>query len=339
MSLKEIAERVGISVGTVSLVLNNKASNVRISEATRQAVLQAARELGYTPNIAARRLRQGGNQQITLAIAWALDSRFGLLGRVLRGIQTFFETTGGESNLEVVIETFRPGQLSQVPSLQVSGHFHGIIVGNSTPEDDQFLENTDVPYPVIRFHRTSQKHCAVNSDGFRASQEVVDYLIGLGHRQIGLVIPEVASAAVQSRVEGFKARMAHHGLENSWQVAYGPFTEAGGLTAARHLLESDNRPTAIFVLSDTMAVGALHAAKRLGLSVPRDLSLVGYDDSDGSAYLDPPLTTVRVPIEAMGAEAARLMVEQLHRRLTEPKTVWFPTELVIRESCAKLEVS
>lgn len=331
MSLRKIAERVGTSVATVSVVLNGKEGNVRISEATRRAILDAAREVGYTPNIAARRLRVGGSQRITVALVWALDSRFPLIARVLRGVQQFFD---GRSDLqhEVVIETFRPGHLRELDSLLSAVRFHGAVIGNTAPEDDAYLEATPLPAPVVRFQRRSRQHCFVNHDGFQAGQAVADYLNGLGHRHVGILYPEVSSEAVQVRFQGFIERAGQHALR--WSEARGQFTEAGGAAAARELLAQPGRPTALFALSDTMAAGALFTARRLGLRVPADLSVVGYDDTDASQFTDPPLTTVRVPIEAMAAEAVRLLVGHLQRQTSLPREAWFETQVVVRESCA-----
>jgi LacI family transcriptional regulator len=333
MTLKEIAVRVGTSVSTVSVVLNNKESNVRVSEAKRKAILDAARELGYTPNIAARRLRQGGNL-VTVALYWSLDSRFPLLSRVLAGVERFFETERPDLSHELIIVTYKPGDLARVLERLVPGQYNGMIIGNSTSEDDRFLESWEPPAPMVRFQRFSQKYPAVNSDGMAAGRLIADYLTGLGHRRIGLLQPYVSSEALTNRSQGFLERMEHLGLAGGLTIAQGPFTEAGGVEAARSLLTAVVRPTAIVAATDTMAFGALFAARRMGISVPSELSVIGFDDSDRCAYYDPPLTTVRVPIDEMAREASRLLMEQMQHRLAGPLVAMFSCELVIRESCA-----
>jgi DNA-binding LacI/PurR family transcriptional regulator len=224
-----------------------------------------------------------------------------------------------------------------VASSGLLGQYHGAIVGNTTPEDDLFLESTDLAIPLVRFQRTSQRHPTVNSDGRRAGADVADYLVGLGHRRIGLVYPDVLSDALIVRREGFMERIREHGLAGGIQIVYGPFSEAGGVAATTQLLDAPDRPSAIFCPADSMVLGSLYAARRLGLTVPRDLSVIGFDDTDRSAFYDPPLTTVRVPVDRMAGEATALLMGQMQRRITAVQTVWFPCELIIRESCIAWE--
>lgn len=339
--LADIATRAGTSVSTVSIVLSDRPSPVRISDATRRAVLEAARELGYTPNLAARRLRTngGGHRTIVLAIAHPIDSRLSLISRVVSGVQRQLhavqeEQASLDATAQLTIETFELGRLAQVRGLTEPLWFNGLLVTNTSAEDDAFLEAIVPSVPVVLFQRYS-RHSFVNTDNLIVGQLAAQHLIDLGHRRIGLIYPTTASPAQALRIRGFRETLARAGLESRWEAPASGSSWAGdAFAAARALLArtSSDRPTALFATNDLLAIGAMRAIRELDLAIPNDLSVVGCDDAEFAAYQDPPLTTVHLPIEEMAARATTILLDLIYQRRLPPAQEMFPSHLVVRGS-------
>ena len=329
--IRDIARVVGVSPSTVSVVLNERDTVVRVSAETRRRVLATASDLGYVPNIAARRLAQAAPDMLTLAILTPLDARLPLIGRVIRGVHAGLGPSVG--NVELLVEVYRGGRLSESPFLQSRNRANGVVVTNSLPEDDEYLEGIPraaVPFVVLQ--RLS-RHSHVNLDNKRTGREVIAYLHGLGHRHIGAIVPDVPSIALADRLAGYLEGLDSCGLQGSREwIARAEFSNAGGYQAARQILAGQRRPTAVFVLTDAMAVGAIRAIRESGLRVPDDVAVVGHDDLEFAAYVDPPLTTVRVPIEEMAARAVQMLTDLVLHRARGPLQESFEGHLVVRRS-------
>ena len=162
----------------------------------------------------------------------------------------------------------------------------------------------------------------------------MDHLYGLGHVRVGVITGPLASPLSADRLAGVRAAAARHGQAAALQVITGDFTIESGLHQATALLAGQDRPTAIFCFSDEMAMGALEAIRRAGLSCPRDVSLVGFDDIRFAEYLAPQLTTVSQPMDAIGHEVVRLLLDILKGRATTLQQVTLPHRLVVRASTA-----
>ena len=172
------------------------------------------------------------------------------------------------------------------------------------------------------------------SNNTAAAAEVMDHLYGLGHVRVGVITGPLASPLSADRLAGVRAAAARHGQAAALQVITGDFTIESGLHQATALLAGQDRPTAIFCFSDEMAMGALEAIRRAGLSCPRDVSLVGFDDIRFAEYLAPQLTTVSQPMDAIGHEVVRLLLDILKGRATTLQQVTLPHRLVVRASTA-----
>ncbi|NOU95956.1 LacI family DNA-binding transcriptional regulator [Paenibacillus sp. LMG 31456] len=333
-SIKEIARLANVSQGTASIVLNGKGEQYRISTNTQQKIFEAARELNYQPNISARRLRSGGETVLPIiALFWALDTRTALISRFLKGVQLTLATIEGE--YELLIQPYVGSKLSEVQGLITGTRFNGAIIANSTEEDEQFLHQASLNVPIVMYQRSSSKYCTVNVDGYKTGEEVAKLLASRGHRQAGIIVPDVSSQAVLRRKEGFLEEAARLGIEVSpSHIAHSNFSEDGGYEAIRSLLEnSSNLPTSLFILSDRMAVGALMGLNEAGKIVPDDIEIVGHDDDDVARFTIPTLSTVHLPVEEMASECVNMLVGLMHHRITTPITKVFDTHIVTRKSC------
>lgn len=339
--LSDIATRAGTSVSTVSIVLGDRPSPVRISKATRQAVLDAARELGYTPNLAARRLRSNGAQlrTIVLAIAHPIDSRLSLISRVVHGVEHQLQAIQDQLDalgvtVQLIIETFELGNLHKIRGLTEPVWFNGILVTNTSTADDAFLEALSPSVPLVVFQRYS-RHSSVNTDSTVVGRLAAEHLIGLGHRQMGLINSNAGSQAQLLRIRGFRDTVKETGLDEPREALTSNSNWARDAhEAASSLLDlpASQRPTAIFTTNDLLAIGAMRAIRDRNLRVPDDIAVVGCDDAEFAAYQDPPLTTVHLPTEEMAARGTAILLDLIYQRVSPPVQEMFPSRLVVRQS-------
>lgn len=334
-TLREIADRAGTSISTVSVVLNDRASTVRISEATRRTVLEAASAVGYTPHLAARRLRSNGTAQRTLvlAIAHPIDSRLSLVSRIVAGMQRQLARVTDE--VQLTIETFVPGALNRLRGLEEPLWYNGLLITNTTARDDEFLASAQIGTPVVLFQRYGARSY-VNVDSRAAGRQVAEHLLALGHRRLAMVVPGALGQAQQLRIEGFNAGLAAAGLPPAEVLAAQQSSWTGdGYAAAQQLLArpAAARPTALFATNDLIALGVIRAARDVGAAVPGDLAVVGCDDAEFARFAVPSLTTIHVPLEEMAAAGADILLDLIQRRAVEPIVRLFEPRLVVRESC------
>lgn len=334
-SIKEIAKLAQVSQGTASLVLNGKGDQLRISQATQQRILDAARALDYRPNISARRLRSGGETVAPIiALFWTLDSRTFLIGRFLKGVHDALKQSDEE--IELLIQPYVSTRLKDVKSLVTGTRFNGAIIANATEEDERFLNETSLNVPVVLHLRDSNKHSSISVDNYHTGTEVARLFASRGHSRSGIIVPELSSRALRKRKEGFLAAAQSLGLEVAPEhITGGDYTEEGGYQAADKLLMASERPTSLFVLSDQMAVGALARLQEAGIHVPEHMEVVGHDDSEISRFSSPPLTTIHLPIEEMAAASAQLLIDLMYHKVTPPIAKMFTPHFVFRRSCGE----
>lgn len=339
--LSDIAARAGTSVSTVSIVLGDRPSPVRISEVTRRAVLDAARELGYTPNLAARRLRTNGAQlrTIVLAIAHPIDSRLSLISRVVHGVEHQLKAIQDQLatlgvTVQLIVETFELGELHKLRGLTEPVWFNGILVTNTSTEDDAFLEALSPSVPLVVFQRYS-RHSSVNTDSTVVGRLAAEHLIGLGHRRLGQITANAGSQAQLLRIRGFREALRDAGMDEPRETLTADSNWArDAYEAASSLLDltASERPTAIFATNDLLAIGVMRAIRDRGLKIPDDIAVVGCDDAEFAAYQDPPLTTVHLPTEEMAARGTTMLLDLIYQRVTPPVQEMFPSRLVVRQS-------
>jgi LacI family transcriptional regulator len=310
-TLKDVARTAGVSVTTASVVLNDRRDGIRVPDATRHRVQQAAEDLGYRPNILARSLRTQQTRTIgfisdevtttpfavsMLAAAQDEAARHGYLLSVVN--------LGANAPLaiqEQVIGLLAQQQVSQV----IYGCMYHRVVDppHGLPAGSVFLN----------CRASGGRHRSIVPDDRQGAYEVVTELIKAGHRRIAFLDDHLHPPASHLRLDGFRAALAEHGLDYqpALHVETTPFVRGGLVLSDLIDLPGDQRPTAVFCYNDRIAMGAYRAARTRGLHVPDDLSIVGFDDQEYIASeLDPPLTTVRLPHREMGQLAVQLLLEE-----------------------------
>ncbi len=330
--LKDIAEKLGLSISTVSYALNGGPRPV--TDEVKRRVVETARAMGYRPNRIARSLAAG--RTMTLGVLPAVVTK-GLT--VIPYFQSCFNGIVNELEVleyDALLYTHTsPTDADQQADVLLDGRVDGLIFLAPPPDSPVLnrVKNAGVPFAVIygEFEESIPCYVADNDQGIGFA---VQHLEGLGHRKIAHIHGDPLSRDGAERLEAFKRSMSECGLavESKWLIN-GEFSPAGGYEAALRLLKSPNRPTAIVCGNDENAVGVYRAAAELGLRIPQDLSVTGFDDAISAQILIPQLTTVRQPMEEMGAAAARAVVGLLNGLDVVGKK--FDTELVVRRSTAE----
>lgn len=335
-SIKEIAKKAEVSVGTASFVLNGKADQMRISKNTQERVLKIAKELGYTPNISARRLRSGGEKVLpVIAILWPNDARASLLGRFLEGIQEKFASNEQKKEFELLIQPYENENLDKLSSLRTGTRFNGAIIAFASKADMDYLEANDLNVPIVIYQRKSEKYSTVTVDSLATGEQVADVFWKKGHKKVGMIVPEFSSQAVYLRKKGFVNGAADHSLELSPNnILSGSFSEEGGYHCVKKwLTQNHHLPTAIFSVTDEMAIGALAAFYEEGIRIPEDLEIIGHDNNEHTRFTIPPISTVHLPVEAMAAECVSILLQLIEEHAEAPVQSSFESSIVFRKSC------
>jgi DNA-binding LacI/PurR family transcriptional regulator len=338
-TLRDVAERAGVSITTVSRILNGRDTGVPIRETTRARIISVAAELGYRPNLLARALR-GSRSSLLGVIARDVTDPFHV--QVLRGINAAARRRDYRLFLGHV--DYRPEVAAIYGSMFEQSHADGIIIMGDIQGGDATLDEIAdrQGYVIGVSDRIERRRVpGVYVDNEQGALLALDHLWGLGHRNIICVSDErTADGPLRARV--YERFMNEHGAGEQAQVHFTTQPDPGpsyrlGRELFNGLDPDGRRPTAIFAASDTIAIGLLQAAFQAGLAVPTELSIVGFDDIDIAAFTIPPLTTISQSGVAMGEAAADLLMDMIERGTPRPETadLVLAPSLVIRQSTAR----
>jgi DNA-binding LacI/PurR family transcriptional regulator len=325
--MEDVAKRAGVSRALVSLALSG---STKVSEHSRQAVLDATQELGYRPNLMARTLAS----RRTMTIGVLLDDLHNpFYADVADGLLSAATERGYRVLLTAGLRQGETQKMAVDTLLQL--HADGVILVSPRFGRDEIEQRAvHVPFVVVGEPLEAGVIDTVTIDEQAAVADVVDYLHGLGHRAIAHVDGGVGAAAAIRRT-AYEARMIELGLGDHVKVIPGEFTEQAGYDAAQTVLEQPGPlPTAIFAANDLIAAGVLNGLERRGVRVPDQISIVGFDNVIYSSMGRLSITTVNQRREEMGRLAIETLVERLEGRRTEGRRHTLPTELVIRGSTA-----
>ncbi len=335
VALREVAELAGVSRTTVSFVLNN-VSGMRISDETRVRVLEAAKTLNYHPDATARRMVSGKTQTLGFVLRQNPDQAFAdqFLPQVLNG----FSQACANQGYHVLFETISPNSSTGGYARLINErHVDGIVLSGPRSDDQDILRLHADKAPVVLLGQLPGSDIPfVDVNNISGAALATRHLIEHGHQRIALITnAPPAYTASTDRLAGYRQALEQAGLAYSHDlVRYGDFTWRGGGAAMRDLLALSPRPTAIFVASDTVALGALQTIRQAGLRVPQDIALVGFDDVPMAELIEPPLTTVRLPAFGLGWGAAELLIRLIAAEdPVQNPYVLLETELVMRTSC------
>jgi LacI family transcriptional regulator len=326
----DVARMAGVSLKTVSRVLNDE---VYVRKETRQLVVKAANELNYQFNQAARTLRAGSAQIVALlgdnpSRSYLDNVHIGALKQCHRlGMQLVFdECEQGIDDIRKILDTLSPVGVVVTPPLC------------DIPEVTILLEERRIPYVMVTPGDPEKAALSVNMDDEGAAREMTQYLLSLGHKRIGFIKGHPEHGASEKRFHGYVSAIESAGIPISKDLLrQGYFDWASGLECAESLLDMEDRPTAVFACNDDMAASVLTAAYRRNIHVPRNLSVVGFDNTPIASIISPQLTTVNQPISDLASEAVNMLADWLSPMRQNRKAMMLEHSIIKRESVDKPE--
>lgn len=331
---QDVAEHAGVSRTTVSFVLNN-VEGVQITAETRRRVLLAAKDLGYVPDASAQSLASGKSQTIGLILARPSKqiSADVYLTQVLDSLFTKLHKYGMRLMLEILDD-----QQSQQSYLELirSKRIDGVIYSGPQFNDETLEALLKLGFPtVLMGHLPGTPFCSVDINNRLAASMATQHLIDLGHTNIACITNAALSyAAAKDRLQGYCDRLENSNIAyDKALIRFGAFTPESGYVQMKNLLETRSHiPSAVFVASDVVAIGALAAIHEKGLRIPHDIAVVGFDDVPLAKYLTPPLTTIHIPIRSMAQIAFSMIIKLVNQQTPDDNQIFLDAELIIRQS-------
>jgi len=327
VTIREVARASGLSVATISRVLNGTGP---VRDETRRRVMEAAAQLRWVPHVAARSL----NTKETRTIGVVLPDIYGeFFSEVIRGI----DVTARRHGYHVLVSSSHSDRAETDEVLgAMRGRVDGVVVMSPTIAARDLKHKLPEDLPAVLLNcvaRDGIDSIAIDNQG--GARMMVRHLQSLGHRRIAFIAGPAGNRDAAERRRGWRAALRAAGTVPSegWEAA-GAFDEESGFRAARELLELSPRPTAIFAANDAMAIGCLAALQKAGVSVPEEIAVSGFDDIPYARYTAPPLTSVHVPIRDLGAGAMERLLDAIGGGTSHvPQHRLLPTTLVVRASC------
>ena len=333
--LSDIAKKSGLSVSTVSRVLNKKSQKYRISKEVERIVIKAAEELNYRPNQLARGLRLRKTHTIGLV---APDLANPFFAQIVKTIQTEVHKLGyslivcdSDENFDLEVEHTR---------LLYSNGVDGLIVMPVGQEYKHFETLIADGIPIVMVDRGFDDLTTnmVVVDNYGGAFEAVEYLIENGHRRIAIIqgLPDTFTS--RGRLQGYLDALAKHGISVDENLIVGKdFRKENGYIETKFLLKSAKLPTALFTTSDLITLGALQAISEEGLDVPRDISIIAFDDLESADYFRCPVTAIAQPRENLGEMAVKLLAEEFRAPgLTDKRKIVLKPTLIVRNSVGRI---
>ncbi len=333
VTLKDVAQRAGVSYQTVSKIIRGQ---IHVTPEVRARVMAAVEELGYRPNVTARNLRL--QSSYLLGYSWQPD-RQSYFNPVLEQFEQSIVDAAESLGYHILLFPQRPGAdlRETYRDLVVSGRVDGFILSSLEQRDPRVPALQDLNVPLVAFGRTEcdQSFPYVDVDGGAGVLQAVRHLIDAGHRRIAILAWPEKSRVGNERLSGYLVAMEEAGIavDPAW-VVRGESEYDYGYDATQALLDlpAARRPTAIATVLDLIAIGVMRAIEERGFVVGRDIAVTGFDDMPVIHYLKPSLTTLRQPVWEVGQQVVRMLVDLLGGTLPAEQQILLPPELIIRES-------
>ncbi len=335
-TLTDVAKAAGVSPTTVSFVLNN-IEGMRISQETHARVLEAAKTLNYHPDSSAQKMARGKTSVIGLVIRQNPEKAYAdlFIQDVMQGISSVIR----EKGYQLLFIPLPPEDKDKSYSKLINErHVDGLIVSGPTEDDFELTEVFNEGARIVMMGKVLGSHIPfIDIDNQKGAETAVNHLISLGHQRIAIITNAPLNfASSKDRLQGYRSCLENNNLPyDEAMVILGDRTPESGYQAMLDLLKIKPQPTAVFIASDTVALGALNALYEKGIHVPEEMAIVGFDDIALARYVIPPLTTIHLPAYSLGLGAANMLIQQINGDFQESNAIILQTRLIIRESSCK----
>jgi len=333
VTINDVAARAGVSKTTVSHYLNGRYDSM--SKETKENIAQVVEELGYRPNALARSLKQKKTHTIGAIVANILNP---FSTSIIRGVEDYCNKHG----FSLILCNADEDPVKERDYLEVLAdkQVDGLII-NTTGHNNELVKSLNLHLPVVLIDRKVPEinTDTVTVDSKKGVQLMIDHLIKLGHREIAFfTMPYQEVSPRTERVLGYRQALTSHGIAcKPHLLVETGLDEASVIRAVQNVLVAPMQPDAIFGANNLMTMAVVKALKKMNISIPQDIAVVGFDDWDWAELIDPPVTVVSQPTYAMGQEAAALLIKRLKSKKTsrKPAVILFNPELIIRKSCGE----
>jgi len=334
VTLADVAKSVNVTTMTASRALNGTDA---VSAEVRQKVVAAAKDLGYSPNPLAKRLKGGRANLLGLAVGYLQSSA---MAEIIGSVNAAVKQAGMELIIYVAGSELGAPKQHEIKRV-LGGLCDGIVLLLPMAPDGVLaeFESSSVPVVAVNYWRTETKLPMVRGDNYVGSRSAVEYLIGLGHRRIAFISGSDYTGQSPERQRGYQDALKQAGIKPvKALMSRGDFTRSAGFESTKVLMAQSKPPTAIFAANDNMALGAMDALKELGLRIPEDVSVFGFDDEVAAKHSYPRLSTVRQPLSEIGEQAVQMILRRIGStsadELAKDTLIELPSSLVVRDSCA-----
>lgn len=333
-NIKDLAARAGVSPSTASIVVNGKGEERKISQETQDKVWRAAKEIGYRPNISARRLRdQNTLDSMMIAVYWSSDFRANLMVRFLRGLQTGM--LNQKKTCEFLIHPYKNHHLKEAAGIAEVSKYHAVIICNASEQDIAYLEETHFPVPVILYNRESEQYSTVTVDDERIGQIPAE-VFHQHHCKSALLVGESnVFPGMKKRVDGFLHSCKTHQIAT--HIVDCPLTMKGGYAIMEEIHREQIAYDCIFALSDYPAIGILRYCLEHNIALPKDIEMiaVGNADDELEEYAAIPLSVVELPMEDMAAACLQMAINSIELQMQEPQKQQLGIQYIARKTTAE----
>jgi DNA-binding LacI/PurR family transcriptional regulator len=339
VSAKKIAELTGVSLSTVSIVLNNKSDEFRISDKTAEKILEAAKELGYQPAKRERHKKKNFNKSvICIYLPSNLDGS--PINKFIAEAHKYIQDQ--KLNYKLVLFPYESGKLHEASMWICSEFASGAVLMALTEEDTEFVENSSFDIPVVLYNRTARGYCSVLTDDYALGSKAMSHFINRGHRKFGIISPDYSSRALSLRGVGYFDRFRSQNFDSGIETSILPtvFSDAndnGGYVAMQQILKYEKVPTALFILSDCMVSGVVRCIKDYGFEVPKDFEIISYGNNAVNCIIKPNITSFESPVQDMSCNCIKLLHSAITgASLLDNVKLSFEAECIFRESCPEI---
>ena len=333
VTVKEVAEKAGVSATTVSIVINGKSKERGITQPTQDRIFQAMKELGYQPNLSARRLRAGEQNAAVVAFFWPSDFRLSILASFLNAYSKRIHETG--FNCELVVQTYENDALEKFDQTLLRNNYNAVIIGACSKRDLEHLETLPLQVPVVLLNRDSSVFSTVNIDNEAIGILAAEQFLKKGYKRLGVFSSGKQFIASSKRTDAFVSACTRMGIcVDSEDILQDDSTAEGGYRMAEKFFESGLPAKAVFCDYDAIAFGALKAFRERGIHIPEDLEILSIDitGSELTTHASPALSVIKMPNEKMSITAIDLLREKLRTSDLSPVRIEIEPELILRES-------